>query len=602
MYFDDKHEDERDPFQMFGESEPRGDVALEEFEAAATEPALIGPQHGFEMTGLSWATFAGASAAMVWLAGAIGGPLSYFGVGVVMAMDPAMQAALVALALGPALLFWLSASAAADALKARRLAAALMRRSDEARLPAREAEDEVRRLANTVRSEIASLNDAVATALNRLSEFERSAQRNAALFADAVAASQQNAEATTRALQGEREAIAELNGELKDQTEIMSLSVGRQVRLMHEASKLVKTEMAAAEDTLENHLATMGELHHVADRTAASAHALNDTMSNMLDGLAEATRLTETARQSGAQAVQAANETAGAVRETTRAAVFEAKRAAQLIRAETSAMQEAANDTLAKLHESADVARVASQESETASNRFIAQITKRLGALAAAAHAKRALPHALGHRAERMVELKAASVVVEEGVTTLHAAARAAMARAGQRTRFETRAEVSHPRRLFKGFAFWGSFMTQHDRPPVPVNGGALELANFAPLDAPPNPDTELKSRAMDLVADSGVDLEEVLAPTDIERIAHAARHGASARRGAVLDAAHGAVDRIARRVGRDRCAQELAAQFRARPDLARSENKGEGSELVRAYLLIDAALERSLAPADASA
>ena len=29
----------------------------------------------------------------------------------------------------------------------------------------------------------------------------------------------------------------------------------------------------------------------------------------------------------------------------------------------------------------------------------------------------------------------------------------------------------------------------------------------------------------------------------------------------------------------------------RARPDLAKSEKKGEGSDLVRAYLLIDAAL-----------
>jgi len=37
--------------------------------------------------------------------------------------------------------------------------------------------------------------------------------------------------------------------------------------------------------------------------------------------------------------------------------------------------------------------------------------------------------------------------------------------------------------------------------------------------------------------------------------------------------------------------AHTLATQFRSRPDLAKSEKKGEGSDLVRAYLLIDAAL-----------
>jgi hypothetical protein len=51
------------------------------------------------------------------------------------------------------------------------------------------------------------------------------------------------------------------------------------------------------------------------------------------------------------------------------------------------------------------------------------------------------------------------------------------------------------------------------------------------------------------------------------------------------------AVSRIARQLNRDLDARALAAEFRARPDLAKSDNKGEGSDLVRAYLLIDAAL-----------
>jgi hypothetical protein len=58
-----------------------------------------------------------------------------------------------------------------------------------------------------------------------------------------------------------------------------------------------------------------------------------------------------------------------------------------------------------------------------------------------------------------------------------------------------------------------------------------------------------------------------------------------------VIDAAPGAVTRIARHVKRNDDARTLAAQFRSRPDLAKSETKSESSDLIRAYLLIDAAL-----------
>jgi hypothetical protein len=58
-----------------------------------------------------------------------------------------------------------------------------------------------------------------------------------------------------------------------------------------------------------------------------------------------------------------------------------------------------------------------------------------------------------------------------------------------------------------------------------------------------------------------------------------------------VVDAAPGAVGRIARHVKRNLRAQEAAIEFRARPDLAKTDNKGEAPDLVRAYLLIDAAL-----------
>jgi methyl-accepting chemotaxis protein len=108
--------------------------------------------------------------------------------------------------------------------------------------------------------------------------------------------------------------------------------VGRQVRLLREASKLVAQEMSTAESTLHRHLTRFGETaaslaEHRALYTQA-AHAaekvsegLNDKLSDMLDGLTQTTRLTDAARQSAEQAILAANETAQAVSETTRSAV-----------------------------------------------------------------------------------------------------------------------------------------------------------------------------------------------------------------------------------------------------------------------------------------
>lgn len=330
MYFNNE-EDERDPFEAFGETDASNDdVTLEEFEqtfeqnfettTAEDEPAVVEPQREVKVkTGFSWAGFAGGLAALVWIAGAIGGPLSYFGVDAVMAMDSsdASWPDRARVRPGPALLGD-GLRAAGEALKARRLTLALTQMTHEQRaFPTETAEASAQRLTNTVKNEIESLNDAVASALNRLAELERSAQRNAALFGEAVAASRSNTEAMTDALKTERDAIVELNGDLKGQTDTMAHSIGRQIRLMREAAGEDGSE--SRRGRAETHLASftasatvMGErtaaLHQVADKAAAATSHLNGTMTNMLDGLTEATRLTETARKSTEQAVLAANE------------------------------------------------------------------------------------------------------------------------------------------------------------------------------------------------------------------------------------------------------------------------------------------------------
>ncbi|MFT3729594.1 MAG: hypothetical protein QM759_17360 [Terricaulis sp.] len=610
MYFGDD-EEERDPFEVFGEAETQDDMGVQDFAVpAAEEPTTIEPEQPVKVkTGFSWAGFMGGFAALLWIGGAVALPLSYFGVDAVMAMDPAMQAGLVALAFGPALLFWVAASAAGEALKARKLATELTRMAQTAKSPVETAEQDAQRLTNVVKTEIEALNDSVATALNRMRELEASAQRNAAIFNEALMATRENTDTMAGALKAERDALVELNADMKDQGATLADSVGRQVRLMREASKLVVAEVTAAEDALDGHMASLGEsaaimserttaFHHAADTAQSATNALHNTMHTMLEGLGEATRLTDAARQSADQAVLAANETAAAVRETTRNAVYEAKKAAQLIRAEATAMQDTAVDTLAKLQEAARIAREASTESQVAAERHAESIEKRLGALAATVHAKKAPQRPVERIVEREVERTVERPVVVERkpaaeAVTLQAAASAAMAR-GQRSRpaarTEARAESHEPRRVFKGFGSWGNFMPARAEEPkhVEVEEAANDLIDFG---APVDTDTKIKTGAIDLVLSAGVDLDDILSASELEQIAHSSRNGAAARRRTVTDFAPSAVTRIVRHVKRNDDARSVATSFRTRPDLAKSENKREASDLVRAYLLIDAAL-----------
>ena len=69
MYFDDERDDERDPFEAFGEPEATSDeITLGEFEPTATQKmhALEQPQTTTDpvKTGFSWAGFTGGLAAL----------------------------------------------------------------------------------------------------------------------------------------------------------------------------------------------------------------------------------------------------------------------------------------------------------------------------------------------------------------------------------------------------------------------------------------------------------------------------------------------------------------------------------------------------------
>jgi hypothetical protein len=580
MYYD--HDDERDPFDAFRTPEAAGEGGAPET-ASAAPSAIEHTRKALRIrTGFSWAGFFGASAALAWLVGAIGGPLSYFGANAILAMEPLMQAGLVAIVIGPALLFWVCASAAAEALKARRIATTLTRLIDEWRAPL--AADSAARLGRGVSSEIETLNATVAAAIDRLAELEQAAKRNAVLFGDAVHATRDTSDAIAHAIKRERDAMLNINGDIKGQTEDMANAIGRQIRLMRETSKLVHNEVAAAEQTMQAQRAAIDAAAEALDHRMGGLEnagaELNNAMSNALDGLSEATRLTETARKSTEQAAATAVETAAAVNETTRAAVFEAKRAAQFIRAEAASMQDTATETLAKLREAADLARAAAVETKAAANRHAAPVEDRVATRTPAVK-KVALASTRGRGAE------AAYAESADYGDSAHAPSHGAGVR-----------------RASKGFSAWASFNASRQTPPMPANeddGRAGRSAaresrvsrerDFDFIQERRDPDLGLKNAVYDLLANAGVDLNRVLRPSDLDGVARRAQGGIAARRRAVADAAPSAVNRIVRYVRSDIDAKAIALEFRARPDLAKNERDDEGADLVRAYLLIDAAL-----------
>lgn len=556
-------------FEM-NETDVVREISLADAAEQPTQPAT--QTSARKPSAFSWTAFMGATAALGWLAAAIAVPVSYFGVEALAAMHPAMQAGLAAIAFGPTLLIWLGAAAVGEAAKARALAAELAKIARDALVPMHNPADAAKRATLDVTEEIATLNKAVDSAFTRLQALNSAAAKHARLFEETMA--KVNAGAISEGLKAERAAFAELNSDLKGQTETLAHTIGRQVRLMREASKLVKTELGDAEEALETHLNSFratasvisegtAELNAAAQTANAASGRLDETIGSALTTLAEATKLTDAARQSTQDAVHAANSTANAVRETTQRAISDAKRVAELIREETVAMQQAAASTLETLRQAAEAARLSAEDAQAAADRHAGAIEKRLTALAATAKAS----------PER--SRKEAAPKIDGEAWSLHEAA----ARIAQ-------APAPAPKRV-SGLSGWNNVL-----PPKPVyeeRGAAGELVTFAPAAA----DQKLVQHAFDLIADAGVLIENAFVARDLDAIAHASRQGAAARRRAVNDAAGIAVTRVARFLRRDGAAREIAIAFRARPDLAKADRAqgGKSTHLVRAYLLIDAAL-----------
>lgn len=505
------------------------------------------------------AGFWGSAAALAWIGVALGAPAAVLGFDALQYQHPAVLVGIVAVAIAPAVLILFAAAAAREAHRVRRETLDLARL-----LSPTDVEGRARTVGESVRAEIGALQVVVETALDRFAELEAAAARNAIVFNEAVGNARDGAGILSQTLQNERVAFEDLTTELRTQSDTLGENVGRQIRLMREASRLVRQEYVAADETLQGHLASfaataslMAERTEAIDGAATATHMaaqrLDGTIVSALEALTQATALTDTARQSAENATQAANATASAVRETTQRAVADARRVAHMIRSETQAMEDTASATLAKLKDAADEARRASEEAQAAADRHAASIQKRLSAMAGAAQVVHRQP-----------------VVAEPAVEQEPLVADRVYASAGGRSH---RVVTEAPR-------FAPDYAPEWTPPPSANDTGPADRFNLvarSPADA-----------ALAMLTQVGVHVSDVFATADLDFIASRARQGGSARRQAVAAAAPEAVARLQRLFAHNDDARSDAAAFRAKPDLA---TQSGGKQVLIAYLLVDAAL-----------
>lgn len=530
----------------------------------------------------------GWTSATMWLGASVGAPIAYWGPEALLSQHPALLTAMGAGAVFPALMILVGSAAARAAGRARDEARRLSALASEALSPSEAPVAALEKFGQAVRSEMREIESVVEAAISRLGALEQTTVRQRQEFARVVEEAEIGAKTLTAVFDRELGAADRLNENLRDQTEQMGQSVGRQIRLMREASRLVNDEVGAAERAFANTFEAFTQVGaQLADRTGQlseatgcareATSALDQTMGRALDSLSQATSLTDASRQSVEAAASVAVETAGALKETAQRAVAEARRAAQAIRAETAAMQDQAAETLAKLQEAAAQARAASENANAAAEHQAAAIQRRLGALAETARAA---------RAEAPIEAPAArraNARVTPASEPVYAGPRTAPARES----------------LFP--TGWGRQNAKRDAEPAPARSQPKRNLGdfFAPAEAAANDRNNGWSQRrrdpgpMSLLEEAGVRIDEILPEADLERVSIRARLGQSARRRAVMEMAPEAVQRLCAHFEADAGALAAAQEFRRNPGLPEDASRRDSREgdLVAAYLVIDAAL-----------
>jgi hypothetical protein len=468
------------------------------------------------------------AAALGWAGASLGAPTALVGWTSLTELGPVALMALGALAVLPPVVMLACSSAAREAYRARLEQHRLSRLARRMMLGPDEMQGRASAFGRSIRAEIDEINESMASALDRMAQLEAAAIRNAHAFEDAVIGARSGATALSEALNEERGAFAELNADLQEQTEQLGATVARQIRMMREASHLVRQETSRADQSLTANIAALAtstaalgdktqELGEVVEAAAAGAAQFDETLVQALGALGEATKLNDAARQSAESSAVTAQTAAAAVRDASVRAATDARRVTEIIRAETKAMQDQAQATLDTLRAAAEEARRAAEFSEATAERYAAAPTRR------------------------------AAPTEAPPVFTPRTAPR-------PQTRSAAFAAQAHA--------------------PNPAN-------DIDPREA-------LRRRAMRVIAESGVEIEHVFSTADLDYVAGRSKDGPSSRRRAVALAAMDAVERIEQRLMLDARAREDALAFRAHPEAATGE---ANRNALKAYLLLDAAL-----------
>ena len=515
----------------------------------------------------------------LWVAGSLAAAFALFGVDRIFNLTTVEAGALAAAVLLPAVMALFSGAAARDGALARAEARRLADATDRLLNPELSASDAARRVTFNVRSEIATLDQALEHTLSKLQEVEGQITRQAQAVGDMAHQAKAGANQMISGMERERDELLKISQDLNSQAQNIGNSISRHTSSISEAARHAEAEVRAADQALDHRLTSFGAAAAlISDRThglstAAQASAdstlrLETALSNALEVLAKATNLTDAARQSAEAASVAANSTAGAVRESTNRAIDDAKRAAEVIRSEAVNVEREASVALERLREAADAARDAAVGARTA----VEDVTPRARNRSAPRQAQRLEP---SWRDE------------PDPLDSAPLPRRSAEPSYGER---------EAPRETPSDWT-WRDLLSSVDhsapaprqrREPVADPVAHLRRQISEPRGGPALPIVEAIERA-------GLRLEDVFSPSGLERIAQRARSGTQARRRAVQDAAPDATQRLAEHLAADAQVNQEAMQFLRIEGARIAELLGRGraamgAEATRAFLLIDAA------------
>lgn len=561
----------------------------------AREHRIKRPQPGALIGGLSIAL------GVLWIAGCAAIAFALLGADGVNALTPVQLGALAAGALLPALMAWFSGAAAREGARARSEAQRLADAADRLMNPQQSAEEAGRKLAMSMRAEIATLDRALEHTLERLREVEGVIGRQADTVDQMAGIAKEGAGHMITGMEREREELLKISRDLNSQAQAIGSSISRHTQSISESARQAEAEVRAADQALDHRLTSFGAaaalitdrtqaLSGAAQASADSALRLEHALSSALDVLAKATHLTDAARQSAEAATMAANSTAGAVRDTTSRAIDDAKRAADIIRGEAANVEREAAVALERLRDAAEAARAAAigarvaMEEEEPPRHRPRQRTPEPPARQAEPHWRDEPDPLEGPPPRYQREPEPAR----------------------QEEPLFGEVQRTHERHAIPGGDWtWRDLLSSLDEEdPQPATSRAPISTRRAPAEdavarlthqitEPRAPASSLPIAEM--IARAGMRLDEVFSASGLERVAQRSRSGTQARRRAVKDAAPDAVLRLADYLGHDANANQEAMQFLRNEGARIAEllSRGRasmGAEATRAFLLIDSA------------